>query len=140
MNTYTYFFRCSFELINDKSKILKLNSYNEAKNYGAIACNSEIASIASDIVFDKYRFDFSRSKIKSVEVIFDRRDLEIYGKLNINTKDKKLSKSDINDIKSQFISIEDRSIQVHNFATKDKTKYRVMLIINDKLEDKLWKD
>lgn len=139
-----YYFKCSFEIKdNYNDKVYKINSYKEAKRFGAIASISEIASIASDI-FSSYEFELSEDIKKSI-ISFSKRDDEIYGQLSlIPKKDKDISSKSISFIKKQFKDI-DNKIRVHNFLLKDNNgiiknkSYEVYMIIDNRLEEKLWK-
>lgn len=139
-----YYFKCSFEVKDNYSdKIYKINNYKEAKKFGAIASMSEIASIASDI-FSNYEFELSEDIKKSI-ISFSKRDDEIYGQLSlIPKKDGDISSKSISFIKKQFKDI-DNKIRVHNFLLKDSNgiiknkSYEVYMIIDNRLEEKLWK-
>lgn len=139
-----YYFKCSFEIKdNYNDKVYKINNYKEAKRFGAIASISEIASIASDI-FSSYEFELSED-IKNSIISFSKRDDEIYGQLSlIPKKDRDISSKSISFIKKQFKGI-DNKIKVHNFLLKDNNgiiknkSYEVYMIIDNRLEEKLWK-
>ena len=140
----SYYFKCSFEVKdNYNDKVYKINNYKEAKRFGAIASMSEIASIASDI-FSSYEFELSEDIKKSI-ISFSKRDDEIYGQLSlIPKKDGDISSKSISFIKNQFKDI-DNKIRVHNFLLKDNNgiiknkSYEVYMIIDNRLEEKLWK-
>ena len=140
----SYYFKCSFEVKdNYNDKVYKLNNYKEAKRFGAIASISEISSIASDI-FSSYEFELSEDIKKSI-ISFNKRNDEIYGQFSlVPKKDRDISSKSISFIKKQFKDI-DSKIRVHNFLLKDSNgiiknkSYEVYMIIDNRLEEKLWK-
>ena len=88
-NEYNQYTKCVFYLFNEDNKeIGKFKDYIDIKrNYGAIACLSEIASIASDISnesFIELKKDMPLKKlVKDVRFTFEIKNNKIVVKANI---------------------------------------------------------
>ena len=126
-----FYSSCKFYILKEGNTRKKcLNKYSEAKSYGAIACLSEVLSIASDLAKD-IKISYDSKIIKDVSISFFKVDDMSYCDLCIKIKDKNYKKS-IKDIKEQFINIDSRVIKVHNYK-KENINYKVFLEFNKEL-------
>ena len=127
-----FYSSCKFYILKEGNSRKKcLNRYSDTKSYGAVACLSEVLSIASDFAKDDIKFEFDKKVIKDVYISFKRLDDTPYCDLYIIFKNKEDKKS-VKDIQEQFIKIKDRLIKVHNFK-KDNIHYIVYLKYLDEL-------
>lgn len=133
-----FYSSCSFYILKEGNSRKKcLNKYSDAKSYGAIACFSEVLSIASDFTKENIKFEFDKNIIKESFIEFKKCNGLSYCDLVIRIKNKKDKKS-IKDIQEQFISIDNKLIKVHNFK-KDNIHYIIYLKFNSELFDNIKK-
>ena len=133
-----FYSSCNFYILKEGNSRKKcLNKYSDAKSYGAIACFSEVLSIASDFTKENIRFEFDKNIIKESFIEFKNYNGLPYCDLVIRIKNKKDKKS-IKDIREQFNSIDNKLIKVHNFK-KDNVHYIIYLKFNSELFDNIKK-
>lgn len=133
-----FYSSCSFYILKEGNSRKKcLDKYSDAKSYGAIACFSEVLSIASDFTRDNIKFEFEKNMVKESYIEFKNYEGIPCCDLTIKLKNKRNRKS-IKDIQKQFINIKDRLIKVHNFK-KDGVHYIIYLKFNEELLDNIKK-
>lgn len=138
MNEEVHFYSsCDFYIKERNSREKCLNKYSDAKSYGAIACLSEVLSIASDFTKENIKFEFEKNIVKESYIEFKRHDTVPYCDLTIKLKNKK-NRKNIKDIQEQFINIKDRLVKVHNFK-KDGVQFIIYLKFNKELLDSVKK-
>ena len=143
-NEYNQYTKCMFYLYNEDNKeVGKFKEYIDIKrNYGAIACTSEIASIASDISnenFAELKKDIPLKKlVKDIKFTFETEGNQIVCKYTyIMNKDKSLTRNEIYKINAYIENNMNRNFKVHNyFINKTKEKFFVYIDFSGKLKFK----
>lgn len=143
-NEYNQYTKCMFYLYNEDNKeVGKFKEYIDIKrNYGAIACTSEIASIASDISnesFVELKKDIPLKKlVKDIKFTFETEGNQVVCKYTyIMNKDKSLTRNEIYKINAYIENNMNRNFKVHNyFINKTKEKFFVYIDFSGKLKFK----
>ena len=143
-NEYNQYTKCVFYLFNEDNKeIGKFKDYIDIKrNYGAIACSSEIASIASDISnesFIELKKDIPLKKlVKDIRFTFETKNSKIVCKYTyITNKGKSLSKKEMHEINAYIEDNMNRNFKVHSyFINETKEKFFVYVDFSGKLKFK----
>lgn len=141
---YNQYTKCIFYLYNEDNKeVGKFKEYIDIKrNYGAIACTSEIASIASGISNDNFtelKKDIPfKNLVKDIRFTFEINDNQMLCKYTYTmNKDKSLARNEIYKINAYIENNMNRNFKVHNyFISKTKERFFVYIDFNGKLKFK----
>ena len=134
MNDINQYGLCEFTIYKNDNQIDSSTDYLCLKNkYNAIACLSEIASIASDNL--KLSLDYDKKIIKSIEMSYISINGKTYLKLCIKT-DIDLDKTKIYNINKQIeCKLLNNMIKVHNYTNKkDNSNYVIYISLKNKLK------